>query len=156
MPRRFIWAACAALFSCVLTLSAHAQTTNDHPFEIGGQFSVLNATNGRGSVTTPVPCSPSPCTPGTTTTTTDGRTTEPGFGGRIGYNFNRYFAVEAEGNFFPRERSVNDTDFNGGRKTEGLFGVKVGRRFDEVGVFVKARPGFVHFDQGNLRPDLNA
>jgi hypothetical protein len=151
MPRRFMLAACAAVFCCALGSGARAQSADDRHFEIGGQFSVLNATNGRGSVTTAVPCSPSPCTPGTTTTTTDGRATEPGFGGRVGFNFNRYFGVEAEGNFFPRERGVREDDFNGGRKTQGLFGVKVGRHFEEVGVFVKARPGFVHFNEGNLR-----
>ena len=31
----------------------------------------------------------------------DGGNTEPGFGGRFTFNFNRSFAVEAEGNFFP-------------------------------------------------------
>ena len=148
MPRKFMLAACAAVFCCVLSLSAQAQTDDRH-FEVGGQFSVLNATNGQGGVTAVAPCLTPPCP--TTTTTTDGRATEPGFGGRIGYNFNRYFALEAEGNFFPRERGVTEDDFNGGRKTQGLFGVKVGRRFEEVGVFAKARPGFVRFDQGNLR-----
>jgi len=72
--------------------------------------------------------------------------TEPGFGGRFTYNINKHVAVEAEGNFFPREvkDSFGET-LQGGRKTEGLFGVKLGARRKRVGVFGKLRPGFVHF-----------
>src|SRR5260370_40452999 len=48
--------------------------------------------------------------------------------------------------FFPREvkDSFGET-LQGGRKTEGLFGVKLGARTKRVGVFGKVRPGFVHF-----------
>ena len=72
--------------------------------------------------------------------------TELGFGGRFTYNINKHVAVEAEGNFFPRE--VKDSFgeiLQGGRKTEGLFGVKLGSLTKRVGVFGKVRPGFVHF-----------
>lgn len=154
MPRKIILSLSAFIFCFAYGLHASAQT-DDHKFEIGGQFSVLNATNGRGSVTTPVPCSPAPCLITTTTTTTDGRATEPGFGARIGYNFNRYFALEAEGNFFPRERDLGDNNFNGGRKTQGLFGAKIGRRYEQYGLFAKVRPGFVHFEQGSFGPRDN-
>ncbi|MCA1593135.1 MAG: porin family protein [Acidobacteria bacterium] len=68
-----------------------------------------------------------------------------GFGGRVTYNFNNYFAVEAEGNFFPNK--TFETISTGGRVVQGQFGVKVGRRFDKFGVFAKARPGFVSFGE---------
>src|ERR1041384_3080050 len=154
MPRKIMLALCAAIFSLALHTGARAQT-DDKKIEVGGQFSVLDATNGRASLTTPVPCSPGPCTPTLKTTNTDGRSAEPGFGGRIGYNVARCFTREAEANFFPRERNVTDNDFNGGRKTEGLFGVKIGRRYKEVGVFAKARPGFVRFSQGDFTRNGN-
>jgi len=72
--------------------------------------------------------------------------TEPGFGGRFTYNINKHVAVEAEGSFFPREvkDSFGET-LQGGRKTEGLFGVKFGARNRRVGWFGKVRPGFIHF-----------
>ena len=76
--------------------------------------------------------------------------TEPGFGGRFTYNVTDNIAFEAEGNFFPREARVRSGLFQGfvlqgGQKTQGLFGVKVGVRREKFGVFGKVRPGFVHF-----------
>ena len=152
LPRKIILAVCAAL--CGLALQAGVRAQTDEPkFEVGGQFSLLNATNGQASVTNIVPCLVPPCP--TVTTTVDGRATEPGFGARIGYNLTRDVTLEAEGNFFPRERDLDDNDFNGGRKFQGLFGIKAGRRFESVGVFAKARPGFVHFNEGDFGPSGN-
>jgi hypothetical protein len=67
-----------------------------------------------------------------------------GFGGRVGYNFSRYFAAEAELNFFPQ-----DDDVKAGRKIQGLFGVKAGKHFDKIGIFAKARPGFIRYEKGD-------
>jgi hypothetical protein len=72
-----------------------------------------------------------------------GVNTEAGFGARLGYNFNEYVAVEAEGNFFPRRRFSDTTQ--GGYPVQLQAGAKVGRRFERFGVFAKARPGFVGF-----------
>jgi hypothetical protein len=71
---------------------------------------------------------------------------EPGFGGRLTYNLTEAFAVEAEGNFLPRDRFR--TFRAGGRAVQGLFGVKIGKRFKRFGVFGKARPGFISFGEG--------
>jgi hypothetical protein len=78
--------------------------------------------------------------------------TEPGFGGRFTYNLTDNIAFEAEGNFFPREARVQSGLFRGfilqgGHKTQGLFGIKVGVRREKFGVFGKVRPGFVHFSR---------
>jgi hypothetical protein len=62
----------------------------------------------------------------------------PGLGGRIGYNLSPYFALEAEVDLFPKDDLFN------GRKVEGLFGLKSGYRSKTLGIFAKARPGFVH------------
>ncbi|MEK6282350.1 MAG: outer membrane beta-barrel protein [Acidobacteriota bacterium] len=80
--------------------------------------------------------------------------TEPGFGGRFTYNINEHIAVEAEGNFFPREgKEYFGETLQGGRKTQGLFGVKAGARTRRLGIFGKVRPGFLHF--GNFtRPGI--
>jgi len=79
---------------------------------------------------------------------------EPGFGGRFTYNFNEHVAAEAEVNFFPRERTIEEEIFalggevlQGGRKVQGLFGIKAGARKERIGFFGKARPGFVHFSR---------
>jgi hypothetical protein len=66
--------------------------------------------------------------------------TEPGIGGRIGYNVTDFFGVEAELNFFPQRSAA------GGLK-QGQFGIKAGKRFRKAGLFAKARPGFVSFDR---------
>jgi hypothetical protein len=70
---------------------------------------------------------------------------EAGFGGRATYNFNSHVAAEAEGNFFPRHSFPNGS--SGGYPSQVQFGAKVGKRWRKVGVFAKARPGFVSFSQ---------
>lgn len=145
MRRKMSFTIAVAIFFLSLNNGhAYAQADESLKVEVGGQVSVLSASNGRASVTRVLPCLIPPCP--VVTSTSEGQKAEPGFGARIGYNFTENFALEAEGNFFPRER-----EFGGGRKSQALFGVKAGKRFEQVGVFVKARPGFVHFSQGELR-----
>jgi hypothetical protein len=72
--------------------------------------------------------------------------TEPGFGGRLTYNLTRSLAIEAEANFFPRDKGISFRD--GGRAIQGLFGVKLGKRYKRFGIFGKARPGFISYSQG--------
>jgi hypothetical protein len=43
---------------------------------------------------------------------------------------------------------------SGGRVTEGLFGVKAGKRFSRFGIYGKARPGFLSFDNVLLSSNL--
>ena len=71
-----------------------------------------------------------------------GTQNEPGFGGRAGYNFTDYFAVEAEANFFPGTQ-IFSTHSTGGSIQQVQAGVKVGKRYNRFGIFGKARPGFV-------------
>jgi hypothetical protein len=81
--------------------------------------------------------------------TLDSGTTEPGLGVRFAYNATKNIALEAEGNLFPhdaRGRSFR----NGGRATEGLFGVKIGKRYERFGIFAKARPGLISFTRGRV------
>jgi hypothetical protein len=62
-------------------------------------------------------------------------------------------ALEAELNLFPGADSFNQPEeFNDGYFLEGLFGVKAGKRFEKVGVFGKARPGFLYASKGDLEP----
>jgi hypothetical protein len=74
--------------------------------------------------------------------------TKMGLGGRFTYNVTRSFALEAAGYFFPE-----DCDFCGrqaGRTSEGLFGVKIGKRFHKWGIFGKARPGLISSSKGRF------
>jgi len=143
MLKRIAWSVALVGLFCLTFHDARAQS-EEKKFEIGGQFSLLRLISRTGTVAV-LPClGPLPCP--TVTVFSEGRETEPGFGGRIGYNFSKYVAAEAEGNFFPRDR-----DLDGGRKTQGLFGVKAGKRFDKFGVFAKARPGFVRFAKGDYK-----
>jgi hypothetical protein len=74
---------------------------------------------------------------------------EVGVGGRVTYNLDSHFAIEAEGNFFP---SGSTRGFQpGGSITQAQFGLKVGKRFEKFGVFAKARPGLMSFD-GTFKP----
>lgn len=66
--------------------------------------------------------------------------TRGGIGGRVAYNFNRSIAAEAEINFFPQKQLILTSN---GRTIQAQFGVKVGKRFEKIGVFGKVRPGFL-------------
>lgn len=105
-------------------------------FEVGAQFTSMTV----APVTRNNPCPD--CL------SSDVYHTEPGFGGRFTFNFNKTYALEAEGNFFTREqptRLPNPT----GYMFQGQFGPKIGKRFEKWGVFGKFRPGFVGFTQVN-------
>lgn len=153
MPRINLKASFTAAALVVICAGVARAQDEGRKWEVGFQFSTLNATNGAASVLTVAPCINPPCP--LVPITAGGRQTEPGGGARVGYSPNRYVTVEGEVNFFPRERELRDLEVNGGRKLQGLFGVKVGRRYERVGLFVKARPGFVNFAEGDLeqRPD---
>src|SRR5690349_6831662 len=66
-----------------------------------------------------------------------------GVGARAVYNFNSSFALEGEGDFFLNNPAPGIR--SGGRAMEGLFGPKIGYKTDTVGIFGKARPGFITF-----------
>ncbi len=131
MLTRIVWSVVLIGLFGLTFQDARAQA-DEKKFEVGGQFSLLRLSSS--------------------TVTSAGnisgqdREMVPGFGGRFGYNISKHFALEAEANFFPRNR-----DLEGGRKIQGLFGVKAGQRFEKAGVFAKARPGFVRFEKGDYR-----
>ena len=82
-----------------------------------------------------------------TTFTINGEQIQVGAGGRFTYNLNKSFALEAAGYFSPGtcDRCTGQTT---GHIAEGLFGVKAGKRFSKVGIFAKARPGFMTVGKG--------
>jgi hypothetical protein len=127
MQRRFFNA--MLLLTLCLCIESHSSwgQSEKQKFEVGGQVSPLRPKASKAGVTFG-----------------EERKTVPGFGGRFGYNISKRFTLEAESNFFPRDRDVE-----GGRKIQGLFGVKAGRRFDRVGLFAKARPGFIRYEKGD-------
>ena len=117
----FIGAVLALLYICLSNENSYAQPQSKAgTVEVGGQFSAIHLRNFDK--------------------------VEPGFGGRFTYNVTDYLGLEAETNFFPKDRLTE-----GGRKTQGLFGVKAGKRFETIGLFGKARPGFMHFSKGTVR-----
>lgn len=58
-----------------------------------------------------------------------------GAGGRFTYNLSNHIAFDNEVNFFLPDEGPPYA-------TQGLFGIKAGKRTKYVGVFAKARPGF--------------
>jgi hypothetical protein len=111
------------VFAPVAEARAQAQPPEEMPkFEIGGHFStlVMNAS-----------------------------ATELGVGVRFTYNATRNLAFEAEGDLFPHDARTLSFR-NGGRATEGLFGVKIGKRYERFGIFAKARPGLISFTRGKF------
>lgn len=121
MRRRMLYTIAVAIFFLSLNHTpAYAQADETRKVELGGHFTVLRDRNSDQ--------------------------TEPGFGGRIGYNVHQNVTVEAELNLLPEGE-----DFRGGNKVQGLFGVKAGKRFEKVGIFAKLRPGFFHLTEGEIR-----
>jgi len=121
---------CAAVVLGAVQI-AHSQS-DEKKFEAGGQFTFFRETVHSLSF------------PNARLVTADQRTTVEGLGGRFGYNVSKYIAFEAEINIFP-----GASDREAGRKIQGLFGVKAGKRFKRVGVFGKARPGFIRFQKAD-------
>ncbi len=115
------------MLSCCLP-EAQGQSTEVPKIEVGVQFT---------SITKP---------------DYNGGSTEPGFGGRFTFNLNRSVALEAEGNFFPHKCGYcGQSGDNNGNISQGLFGIKAGKRFQKWGLFAKARPGLVSFSEGDPR-----
>jgi len=136
----------------------YAQTADldDYKFEIGGHFTLLSTSFVTNDVSTS--CLTLSCSPPATGTIILSRTrkTQPGFGGRFGYNLNSNVSFEAELNVFPGADSFSTPEeFNDGSFLEGLFGVKIGKRFEKVGIFGKARPGFLYASKGDLEGKPN-
>jgi hypothetical protein len=124
MNSRTLFKSIALIFAMLITsAAAHAQEHDAPKVEVGIQFSSL-------SINLP-----------------DFRGTEniAGFGGRVTYNLNDYFAVEAEGNVFPTGTLADYV--TGGAAQQMQFGAKVGKRWKHFGVFAKARPGFISFSR---------
>src|SRR3989440_3351566 len=90
-----------------------------------------------------------------TTFTVNGNQVELGAGGRFTYNINQSFALEAAGYFSPGTCDSCPGQVTG-RIAEGLFGVKAGKRFSKVGIFAKARPGFMTVGKGYFDYLLNS
>jgi hypothetical protein len=125
----------------LLFIGSEALAQGDVPrFEIGGQFSLLTRNKPSSQDDEFV----------------SGHVTDPGFGARFTYNVTNNVALEAEGNFFPGRNfdsegsfflrlNENDVGVPDGQIYQGQFGVKAGKRFRKVGLFLKLRPGFVRF-----------
>lgn len=60
------------------------------------------------------------------------------FGSSFTYNFMRGFAFDSTLNFIPSQQGSQGM-------MQGLFGVRLGQRFDHVGIFAKVRPGFIYY-----------
>jgi hypothetical protein len=84
--------------------------------------------------------------------------TPAGLGGRVSYDLSDWLSIESELNFFPRDTiTLEQTTLGGGdlrvayrrRRSEAVFGPKVGVRYERFGVFAKVRPGFARLtDRG--------
>jgi hypothetical protein len=71
--------------------------------------------------------------------------THTGFGGRFTFNVTPNFALEVQGDFFPRDLTLFNNARVGGRTLQGQAGIKVGKRFENFGIFGKGRPGVISF-----------
>ena len=141
---RFVIMGVLILF--VSTQAVRGQSTEK--FEVGGQFSVLQLSiPARTTLVSLTGCNPT-CP---VTVIEHQRDAQLGFGGRVGYNVNNNFAVEAEVNFFPSVETVGANFLDESHNLQGLFGVKFGKRFEKAGIFAKARPGFLSQSKGDLQ-----
>ena len=68
-------------------------------------------------------------------------TESAGLGSRLVYRAFPLLDLETEINFLPGNSATS------GNHLQGFFGVKAGKRWEKVGIFLKARPGFIHFSR---------
>ena len=66
-------------------------------------------------------------------------TSSGGLGGRLVYRAFPLLDLETEINFLPGNPATS------GNHLQGFFGVKSGKHWEKWGVFLKVRPGFIHF-----------
>jgi hypothetical protein len=90
-------------------------------FEVGTQYSNLS-----------LPVLSNECSSGSC------RKNLSGGGFTVGYNFTRSIAFDSVVNFMPPQQGSK-------LMTEGLFGAKMGARFNHFGLFGKVRPGFIYY-----------
>jgi hypothetical protein len=106
-------------------LAAQAQSSRqgEPRWEIGGHYTLLNIAADR-------------------TGCAGCRVKNSGLGLNFGFNFRPWIGLDSEINFFPDPGS-GATNQEGGRMTQGLFGVKLGVARKRWSLFGKVRPGFV-------------
>jgi hypothetical protein len=142
-----------AALASLLFIGSQATAQRDVPrFEIGGQFSLLSLNSPSSQDTILLsPYYDNPCKQFNLTC----RRVELGVGARFTYNLTNHVALEAEGNFFPGRpvaelgAALSPASIPAGHIYQGQFGVKAGKRFKNVGLFAKVRPGFVGFTQAS-------
>jgi hypothetical protein len=109
----------AAALTFIVAAAAFAQSTENRKLEVSGQLAVNDLE--------------------------ELDTADVGFGGRLGVRVAPLFTFEGELNLFPSD--IPDEVPVTSSRLEGLFGVKVGPRFDRFSLFGKVRPGFVRFGE---------
>lgn len=107
-------------------------------FEVGGQFSSLGLQDVEHNTFGVFFTSPS----------FRDVVTQPGFGGRFTYNLSPKFALEFQGDFYPKDNFFVNNGRAAGRILQAQAGIKAGKRFEKFGIFAKARPGLVSFSKG--------
>ncbi len=75
---------------------------------------------------------------------------DSGLGLRFTYNLNDYVGLDAETTQFQQTR-----EGGGNNETQGLFGVRAGKRNKRYGVFAKVRPGLTRFYLLGITPGPN-
>ena len=71
-----------------------------------------------------------------------------GIGAHFGYNFRPYVSFEADANAFRIGADATHNHHAG----EAFFGPRFGYTFPNVGIYVKALPGFIHFPKDSDLP----
>jgi hypothetical protein len=102
--------------------SSSTQSSVDH-WEIGMQYSNIS-----------LPVLSSDCSGGAAC-----RKNLSGAGFNFDYNFTRTIAFDSAVNFIPGQQGTKPM-------TEGLFGVRMGHRFEHFGIYGKVRPGFIYYE----------
>lgn len=136
----------------MLFIGSEARAQGDVPrYEIGGQFSLMSLNSPSSQDFLGLSnYFDNPCREFDLVCTR----VEPGLGARFTYNLTNHVALEAEGNFFPgrplkKFGALSPGGVPAGHIYQGQFGVKAGKRFKKVGLFLKIRPGFVRFTEAS-------
>lgn len=112
----------ALIVLLVVQSQVFAQTSEVPKYEIAAEFTAMDRNNFSGGL-------------------------EAGVGARFTFNLNKTFSLETAAYHFPRTCFSCEHD---GTVTQVVGGLKVGKRFEKWGIFVKGRPGVVSFSRGEF------
>ena len=127
MNKNQLLAVTTVTISLLLNSCVTFAQTDESKIKVSGHYTILNAPVSSGG---------------------ENKQLVHGYGGRLSFSIGNSVDLEGELNYFPENISTPFGDARTRRvkpNIQGLFGVKIGKRNERIGIFGKLRPGIVRY-----------